>query len=242
MVDLNYFEELENNGAVTITDFLNYSDIQDIQNSILSIFNVENQQDLHLKVYQLSSENKSHLFLLYQMLGRNTSFLRIVSKIGDFCEKHFPSKSVLCLDTNILLGLPNDVRLAHDWHQEEPYYPGLNNPVFTFWFPIMEDSTIEIGTMSTLDGSHKEGLLPYYCKKKVNGFTELVPRDVDELTKKYNEDFCELLLGDVYLFHHNLIHRSNWNSTSRTRFSGCIRFCVVDQMPERLSGFDAFYA
>ena len=41
-------------------------------------------------------------------------------------------------------------------------------------------------------------------------------------------------LGDLGILHHDLLHRSNFNSTPRTRFSAVVRIGSLCQMPPKM--------
>ncbi|MBV1900401.1 MAG: phytanoyl-CoA dioxygenase family protein [Kordiimonadaceae bacterium] len=229
-------------GAVVLQGFFLEEEIATMQQAILAAFSVETVADLHAAVGAMDQDDQAGLYMRYQCIGRSIALLALVTKIGAYYAKQHGNAQVALMDANVLFGLPRDERLAHDWHQEEPYYPGLNNDVITFWFPVMEAASPEIGTMSILEGSHTEGLLPYHRDQKSGGLTELVPKNISEIEPCYPVYSCDLELGDVFMFHQHTIHRSNWNASPRTRFSGSIRFAHMKALPDRLTDFCSAYS
>jgi len=57
-----------------------------------------------------------------------------------------------------------------------------------------------------------------------NKIYDLVPTNIEEITANIPELHCYLELGDVVIFHKNLIHKSNFNSSSLCRPVGVSRF------------------
>jgi len=116
-----------------------------------------------------------------------------------------------------LLGLPDDSRLAYDFHQETSYMVGAGD-IMNVHFPFLRPSTIENGTMSVLEGSHREGVLETdRSKVSDNSYTNMVPKRINELKSKYREVAFHLELGDIALFHKDLVHKSNPNLSSALR-------------------------
>ena len=116
-----------------------------------------------------------------------------------------------------MLGLPDDTRLAYDFHQESSYMVGVKD-IMNVHFPFLRPSTIENGTMSVLEGSHKEGVLDFNrSKESDNSYTDMVPKGINELKLKYREVAFHLELGDIAIFHKDLIHKSNRNLSAALR-------------------------
>jgi ectoine hydroxylase-related dioxygenase (phytanoyl-CoA dioxygenase family) len=156
-------------------------------------------------------------------------------------EMLHPGGGYVGVDAVVLIGLPDDKRLAYDWHQESNYMPGLS-PVVNFWFPVFEPATRNNGAMSVLVGSHRSGRLGYTKRRLANdSYTDLVPDGIDALQKQYTEYHCLAAPGDLVVFEADLIHRSNRNQTARTRFSGVVRLLAPRAIPETLSFSNELY-
>ena len=48
----------------------------------------------------------------------------------------------------------------------------------------------------------------------------LIPSNITEITKSHKEYFNFLEIGDVVIFHKDLIHKSNYNSSDKIRLVG----------------------
>lgn len=134
----------------------------------------------------------------------------------------FDARPWIIRDMGYLLGLPRDERLAYDFHQESHYMPGYDD-IITVHFPFLWPSTRLNGTMSVLSGSHLLGKVPARKSKRENGYTDLIPVDINDLTASFEEIHFELDLGDVAIFGGDLVHRSNFNSTDDLRPAGIFR-------------------
>lgn len=96
--------------------------------------------------------------------------------------------------------------------------------IFNIHYPILRTSSIENGTMSVIAGSHKLKTLDFEKKRKSNNSnTDLVPVDIDEIKESFEEQHNYLEVGDVLIFHKDLIHRSNFNQRSSARPVGISR-------------------
>ena len=83
--------------------------------------------------------------------------------------------------------------------------------------------------MSVLEGSHQMGRIENinYKRKNKNSVYSYVPKKINHFKKIYKEKFINLKLGDVCIFHQNIIHRSNINITKKVRFAGIVRLAVL---------------
>ena len=149
---------------------------------------------------------------------------------------------LIVMDQVVLFGLPKDQRLTYDWHQESNYIPDIA-PIVNYWFPIFEPATKSNGAMSLLESSHKLGRLPYNkSENATNAYVNLNPIDAETIQAKHTEIWCELDPCYLVVFHEDMLHRSNFNHTEHTRFSGVIRVCAIrEQVPERLEDFREVY-
>lgn len=180
--------------------------------------------------------DKDRLYKVYQAAARSHAFQGIQHGLGSIVGGQAP---LLHISGAVLFSAPNDTRLTYDWHQESSYMPGLNNPIFNFWFPVMEPATKANGAMSVLAGSHKLGRLTYTKSSKPQGYTDLTP--LGDYAERFPELVCECGLGDVVMFDGDLIHKSNPNTSGRTRYTGVSRFTAVRELPDRLEKFSELY-
>jgi len=165
-----------------------------------------------------TSEGQVRLFRMHNRLRNLAIFfelLGISARLGQrIIGNNIPFSVV---SWGFLLGLPDDTRLAYDFHQETSYMEGAED-ILNVHFPFLRASSVENGTMSALEGSHKEGVLPYRrSKASDNSYTNMVPSDIAALRSRYREVFFHLELGDIAFFHKDLIHRSNPNLSDALR-------------------------
>lgn len=135
---------------------------------------------------------------------------RIIRILGD-------KGPVIDIESSYMLGLPKDSRLVYEFHQESSFYRNFD-AFFNTHYPIFRRSTTINGTMSVLSGSHRLGDLSYTKNRKAsNSYTDLIPKDINNIISKYDEVHLELDLGDCAIFHKDLIHKSNFNSSNLCR-------------------------
>jgi ectoine hydroxylase-related dioxygenase (phytanoyl-CoA dioxygenase family) len=177
---------------------------------------------------KLNQENKTLLYELYKA-GANLAAFKEVSIFLAKAVKQINNQDTPVLESNIayLLGLPKDGRLVYDFHQEASYDSAeikkFDN-IMNVHYPIFQTSDLGNGTMSALASSHKLGLLEgNVVKSASNGLSSLVPKNIEEICRTHEEVHYELELGDCLLFHKNLIHKSNYNSSDNCRAIGTSR-------------------
>ena len=97
--------------------------------------------------------------------------------------------------------------------------------IFNVHYPLFRTSTPENGTMSILPSSQNYGTLTFEKKRiSQDSYTDLVPSGIEAITSKLPELHCLLELGDCVIFHKDLIHKSNFNSSNLCRPVGVSRF------------------
>jgi len=175
-------------------------------------------------IINLDRGDKEKLFSIHSSMYKLMSIKKLSCFFTDYIQKTFClDKPILEISSGILLGIPNDKRLVYDFHQESSYMKGFSD-IFNIHFPILRTSSIENGTMSVLSGSHKLGHLDYDKKRfSENSYTNLTPKDILKIQDSYTEQHCYLEVGDVIIFHKDLIHKSNNNLSELTRPVGVHR-------------------
>ena len=182
----------------------------------------------------MDKEDKKRLHMISQIISKLDAFTVLETACFSFAKQLLPSGPLVLLVKSVLFGLPIDKRLVYNWHQESAYWP-IDNPVLNFHFPVFEKADQQNGTMSVLVGSHKQGRLPYIkSKKSSDAYMNLTPENIEELENQCLEERFDMELGDLGILHHDLLHRSNFNSTPRTRFSAVVRIGSLSQMPPKM--------
>jgi len=214
-------------GYVTIKNLIPNSLIQDINQDLLSIFSpyaTDENNTVDSAVLQLDKTNKPKLYELHIASSKTLSFKATSAFFKNVLRKISGSDApVLEMASGWLLSIPQDKRLVYDFHQESNYMKGFSD-IFNFHYPLFRTSTTENGTMSILPTSHLWGTLPFEKRRTTqHSYTDLIPKDIETITKKLPELHCYLELGDCVIFHKNLIHRSNFNATNLCRPVGISR-------------------
>lgn len=132
-------------------------------------------------------------------------------------------KPIFEIQSDLLLGISKDKRLVYDFHQESNFMKGFND-ILNIHYPLLRTSNLENGTMSILPGTHKLGTLDFQKSRKTNdSYTNLLPKSINEIINNFPEMHCYLEVGDVLFFDKDLIHKSNYNSSSLCRPVGIQR-------------------
>lgn len=152
----------------------------------------------------------------------DSRFLEICSKLLDI------DQTLLIADSGYVFNnLPKTSRLSYDWHTEKHYYPKRRN-FLNVWFPVFENKRKDNGTMVVRPKSHKE-TWPDFVELKTNteGFTQYAI--VDKRLDKYGSDYMELDVGDLLIFHANLVHASTTNQSVKPSFTTVSRIFDISK-------------
>lgn len=142
--------------------------------------------------------------------------------VGDRADLLFPTVPHLFYNAKTV------TRLHADWHQESAYYPGIEGGLHS-WFPMFRNIESDDGPMLVAKGSHLSRY-PFDIQRTDNGLTQMRPRVDVESTFEIVE--CNLALGDVVFFHHDLIHATGPNRSGRPRVSGFVRYMDMMASPQ----------
>jgi ectoine hydroxylase-related dioxygenase (phytanoyl-CoA dioxygenase family) len=232
--DINDF--YNKHGYVVLRNILPLELIKKLQNDIASFFFNEavkersiSKESIDSIIISLNDQNPKRLHEIQIAASRLASFHTLAGESYQYVPKIVGNTSLVFLNqVGFLLGIPNDLRLSYDWHQDGTYHNDGVFSVIHVWFPIFNTSSLFNGAMSLLDGSHIENLLDYSkTKHSKTGYTSNKPLAVDEKIAKYEELCCSLELGDCLFFGDNLIHRSNLNQSDICRIIGILKFSQV---------------
>ena len=231
--DIN-IKDFENNGFCILNKIISQNKIKKVENDISDLFNYysSGNETIHEICFRLNNENKSMLYNLYKMISDFASFTSISLDLMELSKKILP-KGILSLQGQaVMFGLPNDSRLAYDWHQESAYM--VYNNTLHFQFPLFNNATSDNGTMSVLKSSNKLGKLSYDSFQKTkDSLVNLKVRNINEYVKTHDEVPLIMKLGDVSIFHNNTIHRSNHNKSNFVRFSGVVRVNSIEKIADQ---------
>lgn len=228
---------LEQDGFIILEQALAGRPIQEFAAGCAAMFAAHAQpgEDAFATCHRLGLEDKALLHRIYHY-SRSAYFMnRMREFIFGFAKDLLPNKGMyLDIDTGTIFSLPSDERLTWRWHQESTYHPPEVDSL-GFWFPIFAPATERNGTMSVLKGSHKLGIVEYKKHKPTpDAATSLIPAEIDEYTRRFEEVHCVCDVGDVVIFHKDLIHRSNLNRDVRPRITGLVRVGTTHKVPDSI--------
>ena len=213
-------------GWVVLKNYVKRSEIKDIQTSLDSFFYKNIKKNFLNSLVYLNKKNKKKLHKLHMQSSNLTSIKRVCTRLSEIQKILLGKKDILVyeISTTYALSLPKDKRLVYDYHQESNYMKKYGD-ILNIHFPIFHQSNFENGSMSALSKSHKLDNLNYnYKRKSNNSYTDMIPKNIKEIVKNYEEVLFELNVGDVVFFHKDLIHKSNFNSTKNCRPVGIGRY------------------
>lgn len=232
----------EDDGYVFLKGLITPRAIEDVREGLTSIFSAYAQpgEDTFATINRLGMHEKDVFYRIYQFIAR--AFLatyRVRLECFEIAKRLLPrGGSYIDIGSAVIFALPNDRRLIWDWHQETPYDAKIVDAVH-FNYPIFERAHLGNGTMSLLKGSHKKGTLPYRkVRATADSATSLVPEGMDKLVDEFEKVDFVADPGDAIVFHNDMIHTSNLNTSGRPRITGLVRIAAIDRVPEVASWID----
>jgi ectoine hydroxylase-related dioxygenase (phytanoyl-CoA dioxygenase family) len=216
-------------GYVVIHKFLSKSDLEDCHNQLIKSYNKILNKNINQKnidqILILHEKNKDwdKMYKAFKEVSNSNAFKKISQKLMILGKKILNIK-LKNLNTAYAIGMKSNNRTSYFWHQEKSYYSNVIS--IHFHFPFFRPLNKKNGTMSFLEKSHSMGKIRnlYNKQKHSKSVYSFVPKEIKEIKKNFKEKFLTLPMGDVCLFHENIIHRTNVNKTNQIRFAGIVRF------------------
>jgi ectoine hydroxylase-related dioxygenase (phytanoyl-CoA dioxygenase family) len=148
----------------------------------------------------------------------NSKIIKLLKKIFGKYEKIYTTGPHIFYKNNIIK------TRVYKPHTEQSYYP-LRKSFFNLWFPLFFEKNKYNGSMTVFEGSHKiksrikksRTVDNYYTK----GFEQL--EVVNSSLKNLKKTILEIPVGDLVVFHKDLVHLANTNSTKIISCHGEIR-------------------
>lgn len=248
MLEQKSREKLRNqytsDGLVLVEDVIPKQVITHLEQSIDEILGQfagpdETRDDLCIR---LNDENQEKLYEINKLVEMTPALHRTEAHLEDIVTSLYPQfETTLTVQTNILIGLPDDERLSYGWHQESAYHTATDE-LLNFWYPLFEPSTTENGAMELLKGSQVHGSLPYEeHKMSDNSRTTRLPENIDTIEDEHETVTATMDLGSVICFGDDMIHRSGSNLTDRVRFTGVTRMVPTDNIVSRRGEIADYY-
>lgn len=189
--------------------------------------NVLSTQDCNEALLALRAADPNYVSIVQRIISRSPEFFRLSSEPRVFnMIKALMDLDALdplyLLSNGIVFTNPHDSdnkrssNFELDWHQDT-FFTLPRSRFFQFWGPVLGDSTTETGTLQVCPGSHKNG----YGKQRIhpdlsfNHRFSMAPGEIDA----YEHVSVEVPLGDLLIFHGQLIHASGHNISDQVRVS-----------------------
>ena len=177
-------------------------------------------------VKYLNKNDPDKLYKIHTSTSKRELFSYIEEELSGILLQLLDSNSyeLVANQASYLFGLPRDKRLVYNWHQECNYMKSVR-PIITAQYPINVGTSPKNGAMSYLSNSSSLGELEYekQFKENPNGYTSLVPANIEKIKKEFKEEQPSLSLGDCLFFDEYCIHKSNFNTTNNLRTTGIFR-------------------
>jgi len=214
-------------GFISLKNFIPLNLIDNIVEDLSFIFKpfaTDKSNPIDSGILNLDKNDRKLLHKLHITSEKLSSIKQLSGLFRDITKKiigkNYP---VLEISAGLLLGISRDDRLVYNFHQESNYMKGFSD-IMNVHYPLLRTSSAQNGTMSILPGTHYLGTLEYQkSRKSEDSYTNLLPKNISEIINNFPELHCYLELGDVILFHKDLVHKSNYNSSSLCRPVGVSR-------------------
>jgi hypothetical protein len=148
----------------------------------------------------------------------NEDLIRIIKRLSGL-ENINPSISPYIWEAFCRIDPPQDETFNLKWHQES-YFTLPNSHSVQLWAPVINDVSLkDTGTISAITESHLKGELKHsIVRHNDNYISESIKDDrIENLDK--NQEMFSLNVGDVLLFHENLIHKTVTNLGHKVRYT-----------------------
>ena len=230
------------NGFSTIKEFFSNQEISAFEECVVDLFLLQAQkigeyrsealrlQDSDLtsfekfsSIYEMMELNdKEALYQVQKFLtssphARSLFNEKFISLTGEILGS---KKNRLLIDGPALfVNRPNTERLLYKWHSEAHYYPKRRR-FLNIWLPLFDSKSKENGTMSFKINSHKRDF-PFsdyqgYNKDTQNKSNYFIQYEIpSNLLVEYKEHWCEVHPKDLIIFHRNMVHTSNQNTSKK---------------------------
>jgi ectoine hydroxylase-related dioxygenase (phytanoyl-CoA dioxygenase family) len=244
-------KEINERGYLIIKNFFTQREIDDFEQCVVELLLLQAQKigdyrqdalileeknltnfEKFCQLYEMMEEkDKEALFQVQKLLTSSPQARllfneKLISLTGEILNSK--RNRVLIDGPSVFVNRPNTDRLLYKWHSESHYYPKRRR-FLNIWLPLFDDKSRKNGTMSFKVGSHKRDF-PFsdyqgYSKDtqgKANHFTQLeIPSN---LLAGFEEYWCEVGPKDLVIFHKNMVHTSNQNTSNKYSIAVVARF------------------
>lgn len=154
---------------------------------------------------------------LFELIS-DEKLLKIIKKLSGL-ETINPNLSPYIWEAFCRIDPPKDGTFDLKWHQES-YFTLPNSNSVQLWAPIVNDINLdETGTISAIKKSHLNGEISHSIMRHNDNYISESIKDEKIRYDSSSEEIFSLKVGDVLLFHENLIHKTINNKGSKVRYT-----------------------
>ena len=234
-------KKILNNGFCILKDFFSAKEINKFENTVVNLFllqakKIGEYRKVAIKIQSSKISNFAKFSAIYEIMEEKDKealyqvqkFLFSSNRCREIFNNKFSSLMVFllnCKEDSLLIdgpalfvNRPRTERLLYKWHSEAHYYPKRRNFI-NIWSPIFSKKNKSNGTMSFKVKSHLKNF-PFsdyqgYNKNSEGKNNHFIQYEIpSNLLKNFKEFFCEVKPNDLVIFHKDLVHTSNLNSSS----------------------------
>ena len=241
LIEKNYLE----NGYVVLRDFFSNKILERFKSSLsghivnqLNKHNLKNYKDplnnglIELNKIRTDKNKLDSVQIIYNTVRKlpelfelmsDEKLLRVVKRLSGL-EKINSNLSPYIWEAFCRIDPPKDGTYDLKWHQES-YFTLPNSNSVQLWAPMINDVSLEeTGTISAIKKSHLNGELMHSIVRHNEDYVSESIKDekINNIDKDY--EIFSLNVGDVLLFHENLIHKTINNKGKKVRYTMVVNY------------------
>jgi ectoine hydroxylase-related dioxygenase (phytanoyl-CoA dioxygenase family) len=235
-------KEIAEVGFATLKEFFTLEELKNFESVVVDLFLLQAKKigEYRNKAIDLENSNQSNFekfSAIYEMMELDDKealyqvqkYLTSSSAARALFNERFNHLTTSLLGSNrncaltdgpaLFINRPNTERLLYKWHSEAHYYPKRRR-LLNIWLPLFDNKSKSNGTMSFKERSHLRDF-PFsdyqgYNRDTQNKSNYFVQYEIpSNLLGGYKEHWCEVAPRDLIIFHRNLVHTSNQNTSSK---------------------------
>lgn len=234
--------EIANAGFTTIKNFFSNEILDEFEGVVVDLFllqakKIGEYRDKAIEIEESKLSNFEKFSSIYEMMEQDDK--EALYQVQKYLTSSFGARAIFGeqfneLTTSLLrsqknsilvdgpalfVNRPNTERLLYKWHSEAHYYPKRRR-FLNIWLPLFDSKSRANGTMSFKKKSHLQDF-PFsdyqgYNKNSQDRSNYFIQYEIPpNFLCDYEEHWCEVDRGDLVIFHKNLVHTSNQNTSDK---------------------------
>lgn len=177
---------------------------------------------------QLNQLDRKHGSVIFDASRRLTPIhqVSVQPKLLDISRALMNTDTLMCCEHKpVRIDQPSEDTYLFDWHQDFPFIMDLEDSI-VYWIPL-HDVDNDNGCLIVAPGSHKLGVMPMNVRDPQNrGDNKSRTMHIKDLSplEQFEHYTVPMHKGDVLVFSTLLLHRSQANMTTRSRWTLQIRY------------------